>query len=50
MSHLLIFVGKTSDSAEDVLKNVKESSKKFKGKVCENFGIAIQSVILEFIF
>jgi len=35
MSHLLIFVGKTSDNAEEVLTNVKESAKKFKGKVCD---------------
>ena len=33
MTHLLIFVSKKSDKIEEVLTNIKESSKKFKGKV-----------------
>ena len=33
MTHLLLFVSKKSDKFEEVLASIKESSKKFKGRV-----------------
>ena len=33
MTHLLIFVSKTSPTAGEVMTTIKESSKSFKGKV-----------------
>ena len=37
MTHLLLFVSKKSDKFDEVLASVKESSKKFKGKVSTQF-------------
>ena len=36
MTHLLLFVSKKADNFDEVLANIKESSKKFKGKVSFN--------------
>lgn len=37
MTHLLLFVSKKSDKFEEVLASVKDSSKKFKGKVSTRY-------------